>query len=31
MPAMNDVENDLRYMGRGRWWLKAAVKESGLR
>jgi hypothetical protein len=31
MPAMNDVEKDLRYMRRGRRRLKAAVKESGLR
>jgi hypothetical protein len=31
MPAMNVMEEDLGYMGRGRWGLKAAVKESGLR
>jgi hypothetical protein len=31
MPALNDAENDLRCMGRGNWWLKAAVKESRLR
>jgi len=31
MPAMNDVEEDLRYMERGRWWIKAAAKESGPR
>jgi hypothetical protein len=31
MSAKNRVENDLKYMGIGRWRLKAALKESGLR